>query len=96
MKAIVAALVAALATATVFTISSNAGLTNTVVQGATVGEAGAEERLVQANAPDPSYILYPEYVGALPYPNCYWMRVPVYDSNNEVIGWRGRPKSVCP
>src|SRR5262245_46964493 len=46
--------------------------------------------------PAPGYIGYPGYAAALPGANCYWTRMPMYDDEHNVIGWRGRPVAVCP
>jgi len=58
--------------------------------------AAANERAAYLAAPDPGYILYSGYAAILPGPNCYWTRMPVYDIDHTVIGWRGRPVAVCP
>jgi hypothetical protein len=47
-------------------------------------------------APRPDYIVYADDTAPLPGPNCYWTRVPVYDAEHNVVGWRGRPLAVCP
>ena len=47
-------------------------------------------------APGPGYVAYPAYAAALPGPNCYWTRMPVYDAYGNVVGWRGRPRLICP
>jgi hypothetical protein len=49
---------------------------------------GAGER--PADAP-PGYVYYPAYGEPLPGPNCYWFRMPVYDTYGNMVGWRGRP-----
>ena len=43
----------------------------------------------------PGYVYYPAYGGQLPGPNCYWFRLPVYDSYGNMVGWRGRPQAFC-
>jgi hypothetical protein len=57
---------------------------------------GAPVRPAYVAAPDPGYIADPEYAATLPGPDCYWSRMPIYDSDHSVIGWRGRPVAVCP
>ena len=46
-------------------------------------------------APQAGYVAYPAYYAALPGPNCFWTRRPVYDAYGNVVGWRGRPVAVC-
>jgi hypothetical protein len=53
---------------------------------------GAGER--PADAP-PGYVYYPAYGEPLPGPNCYWFRMPVYDTYGNMVGWRGRPAAFC-
>jgi hypothetical protein len=53
---------------------------------------GASER--PADAP-PGYVYYPAYGEPLPGPNCYWYRMPVYDTYGKMVGWRGRPVAFC-
>jgi hypothetical protein len=53
---------------------------------------GAGER--PADAP-PGYVYYPAYAEPLPGPNCYWFRMPVYDTYGNMVGWRGRPVASC-
>jgi hypothetical protein len=53
---------------------------------------GAGER--PAEAP-PGYVYYPAYGEPLPAPNCYWYRMPVYDTYGNMVGWRGRPVAFC-
>jgi hypothetical protein len=43
----------------------------------------------------PGYVYYPAYAGYLPGPNCYWFRVPLYDTYGNMVGWRGRPQAFC-
>jgi hypothetical protein len=57
---------------------------------------GAYLRPAYVTAPEPGYIIYSDYAAALPGPSCYWTRLPIYDSDRSVIGWRGRPVAVCP
>ena len=59
------------------------------------GDATNSEPLYVA-APRPDYIAYADDATPLPGPNCYWTRVPVYDAERNVVGWRGRPLAVCP
>jgi hypothetical protein len=84
---------AALAAATEASLAGASG--DGSVRGAIVGDM-ANERPAYLPAPDPGYIAYPKYAAALPAPTCYWTRIPVYDSQGNVIGWRGRPVAVCP
>ena len=65
-------------------------------QGALVVSAAANLRPTYVTSPEPGYIVYAGYAGALPAPTCYWTRNPIYDSDRTVIGWRGRPLAVCP
>ena len=95
MKAILTALAAAAtlaaATATSFAADS-VRLTGALV----VSAAANVQPPAYLAKPEPGYIVYAGYAGALPGPNCYWTRMPVYDSIGKVIGWRGRPVAVCP
>jgi hypothetical protein len=72
-----------------------AGIGAGVVGGLIVGSAIANSRPAYVVAPGPGYIAYPAYAAALPGPNCYWTRMPVYDRFGNVRGWRGRPVAVC-
>jgi hypothetical protein len=72
-----------------------AGIAAGVVGGLIVGSAIANSRPAYVVAPAPGYIVYPRYAAALPGPNCYWTRMPVYDRFGNVVGWRGRPVAVC-
>jgi hypothetical protein len=96
MKTILTALAAAATLAFVIPASSGAGLVEDFVAGAIVGNATADERPAYVAVPDPGYIVYSGDAAALPGPSCYWTRMPVYDSDRTVIGWRGRPVAVCP
>ena len=73
-----------------------AGLIGGIAAGAIVGSAIANSRPAYVVAPGPGYIAYPGYAVALPGPNCYWTRMPVYDAYGNPVGWRGRPVAVCP
>lgn len=46
----------------------------------------------------PGYVPYEGYYAAAPVgcPGGFWTRVPVYDPYGNVVGWRGRPRFVCP
>jgi hypothetical protein len=66
------------------------------VTGAIVGGSAEEARPAYVAVPYPGYIAYSDHAAALPGPNCYWTRKPVYDVDRKVIGWRGRPVAVCP
>ena len=46
--------------------------------------------------PDPGYIHYSESGLAPLAPGCEWVRMPTYDSERHVVGWRGDPVGVCP
>jgi len=72
-----------------------AGLAAGIIGGAIVGSAIANSRPAYVVAPGPGYVAYPSYYAALPGPNCYWTRMPVYDAYGNVVGWRGRPVAVC-
>ena len=63
---------------------------------AIVGTPAADARPAYVATPEPGYIVYTGYAAALPAPSCYWTRMPVYDFDHNVIGWRGRPTAVCP
>src|SRR5258706_6738654 len=98
MKTILIVLVtAATATLAVATAASpRADLIDGFVRSAIVGKVAADAQSAYPAAPNPDYIAYSHYAAALPGPSCYWTRMPVYDSNHNVIGWRGRPVAVCP
>jgi len=90
MKAILTALVAA----AIITAASAASF---AAEGAASSTRVATNlRPIYLTAPEPGYILYSGYTAALPEPTCYWTRMPIHDSTNKVIGWRGRPVAVCP
>jgi hypothetical protein len=92
---LIVAATALLAVATA--VSSRADLIDGFVRKAIVGKASPEDaRSAYLRAPDRDYIAYPGYSAMLPNPSCYWTRMPVYDSNDKVVGWRGRPVAVCP
>jgi hypothetical protein len=57
---------------------------------------GASVRPAFVAVPEPGYIVYSDQTAVLPAPNCYWTRMPIYDADRTVIGWRGRPIAVCP
>jgi hypothetical protein len=65
------------------------------VAGAIVGSAIANSQPAYVVAPPVGYVAYPAYYAALPGPNCFWTRRPVYDAYGNVVGWRGRPVAVC-
>ncbi len=71
-----------------------AGVVGGLLAGAIIGSAVANSRPAYV-APGPGYVAYPAYAAALPGPNCYWTRMPVYDYYGNVVGWRGRPVAVC-
>jgi hypothetical protein len=93
-KPILNTLVVAAALAATTVASLGAGWVDDFVAGA-IGK-GAHVRPAYVAAPEPGYIADPDYTAALPTPNCHWMRMPIYDSDHSVIGWRGRPVAVCP
>jgi hypothetical protein len=72
------------------------GLAAGIVGGAIVGSAIANSQPAYVVAPGAGYVAYPGYAVALPGPNCYWTRMPIYDAYGRVVGWRGRPVAVCP
>ncbi len=94
MKTTLTALIAAAALAATAVGSFGAGLVD--VTDAIVGSATADARPAYVAVPDPGYIVYSGYDAVLPGPNCFWTRMPVYDNDRSVIGWRGRPVAVCP
>jgi hypothetical protein len=81
-----------------FTVSTPAWSGNEAVAlaGNLVLSAPTGEQPLFPTAPSPGYILYSGYTGPLPAPNCYWTRMPIYDAERNVVGWRGRPIAVCP
>jgi hypothetical protein len=66
------------------------------ITGAIVAADTANSEPLYVAAPRPDYIAYADDAAPLPGPNCYWTRVPVYDAEHTVVGWRGRPLAVCP
>ena len=96
MKTALTAFAAAACLSAATATSPAAGLLDGSAAGVIIGKVAANERPTYLAAPDPGYILYPGHVGALPDPSCYWTRMPIYDSDHNVIGWRGRPVPVCP
>jgi hypothetical protein len=95
MKTIFTALVVAAATMGVATTAS-LGAESVSVTGAIVMSAATDDQPLYLAAPQPGYIIYSGHTDALPGPNCYWTRLPVYDADRKVVGWRGRPAAVCP
>ena len=69
------------------------GIAAGLVGGAILGSAIASSRYY---APPPGYVYYPAYAEPLPEPDCYWARSPIYDPAGNVVGWRARPRMVCP
>ena len=94
MKATLAVLGAAATLAAATSASFGAGSVS--VTGAIVVDPAANVRPAYVAAPAPGYIVYSDHDAVLPGPNCYWTRMPLYDNNRTVIGWRGRPVAVCP
>jgi hypothetical protein len=70
------------------------GLAAGLVGGAIIGGAIASSRYYAP--PPPGWAYYPAYARPVPAPDCYWARAPIYDSYGDVVGWRGRPRLVCP
>ena len=70
------------------------GLAAGLVGGAIIGGAIASSRYHAP--PPPGWAYYPAYGEPVPGPDCYWARMPVYDPAGNVVGWRGRPRLVCP
>ena len=103
LTALVAATTLAAATAAIPTTADarcvgcavGVGVAAGLIGGAIVGSAIANSRPAYVVSPGPGYVAYPSYAVALPGPNCYWTRRPVYDAYGNVIGWRGRPVAVC-
>jgi hypothetical protein len=96
MNKVLIALFAAATLAIGIAASSGAGLVSDFVAGAIGGSAAEDtQSAAYVAAPQPGYINY-SYAAALPRQSCYWTRMPVYDSNERLIGWRGRPVAVCP
>src|SRR5262249_42414786 len=95
LTALVAAAVIATATAAAptqadarcFGCAVGAGVVGGLVAGAIIGSAVANSRPAYVVAPGPGYVAYPAYAAALPGPNCYWTRMPVYDAFGNVVGW---------
>ena len=73
------------------------GILGGVAAGAIIGGAIANS-YGPGYVVQPGYAAYPGYYAAAPV-GCYggyWTRVPVYDPYGNVVGWRGRPRFVCP
>jgi hypothetical protein len=96
MQMICTAFLAAASLAAAATASVGAGLVDGIAGSAIVGKPAEDVRPAYLAGPDQGYIVYSGYAAALPAPTCYWTRMPVYDSDRNVIGWRGRPVAVCP
>ena len=97
MKAILTALAAgaALAAATSASFGTSSSIDD-FLKVAIVGKGAADAPPAYSARPEKGYIVYTGYAAALPAPSCYWTRMPVYDFDHNVIGWRGRPVPVCP
>src|SRR5215472_16504788 len=96
MKKALTALFAAAALAAGVAVALGGGLVGEFVASTIGGSAGEGARsATYAVAPQPGYVTYSSGA-ALPRPSCYWTRMPVYDSNSHLIGWRGAPLAVCP
>ena len=94
MKVVLAALFAAATLAAA--AATSLGADTVRVTGPIVVSAATELRPAYVTSPDPGYISYADNSAALPGLNCYWTRLPLYDLDHNVIGWRGRPVAVCP
>jgi hypothetical protein len=95
MKTILIALAAASILFAATAASSSASSVDDFVAAAIVGR-GTDSRPAYVVVPQPGYIVYSGYSAPLPAPGCYWTRMPLYDSDSSVIGWRGSPLAVCP
>ena len=73
------------------------GILGGVAAGAIIGGAIANS-YGPAYVVQPGYAPYPAYYEGPPVgcPGGYGARVPVVDPYGNVVGWRGRPRSVCP
>jgi hypothetical protein len=94
MKAILIAIgvVATLVAATALSLGGDSvQVTRAIVAGPFTPEPPA-----YPTEPHPSYIAYADHGLAVPAPGCYWMRLPIYDAERNVVGWRGHPVAVCP
>lgn len=94
MNAIVIAIgvVASLVAATTFSLGGDSvQVTRSIVAGPPALKSPA-----YAAKPRPGYIDYAHHDAAVPAPGCRWTRLPIYDAEGEVVGWRGRPVAVCP
>jgi nucleoside phosphorylase len=96
MKKALTALTGAVCLAAATATSFAGGFVEVSAAGAIIGKVAANERPSYLDAPSPGYIIYSGHAGALPDQTCYWTRMPIYDSDHNVIGWRGRPLPVCP
>ena len=83
--------VGSLAAATTFSLGGDL----VQVTGAIVAGPPAPEPPAYPIEPRPGYIAYGDYDIAVPGPGCYWTRMPIYDPDRNVVGWRGRPMAVC-
>jgi hypothetical protein len=95
MKTILTALAAASTLFAATAASSSASLIDDFVATAIVGK-GPDVRPAYVAMPQPGYIIYSGHSAPLPAASCYWTRMPLYDSDRSVLGWRGRPVAVCP
>ena len=94
MKTLLAAIVGTSAFAFATTAWSGTGYLKVPDSIITSEEATVQPSYLAAQRPE--YIVYSDSAAALPGPNCYWTRQPVYDADFKVVGWRGRPLAVCP
>jgi hypothetical protein len=95
MKTALMALIPAAGLVTVAGVFA-AGLTEVSTTGTAATKVAAAQQPSYLAAPNPGYIVYTGHAGALPDASCYWTGMPIYDSDRNVIGWRGRPVPVCP
>lgn len=61
-----------------------------------VPNANVDSQPLFPATPYAGYVVYSGYAGPLAAPSCYWTRLPVYDAERNVVGWRGRPVAICP
>ena len=96
MKTILVAIavVASLAAATV--LSRGGDSIKVTNAGAIIAGPPPPARPAYPKVPHPGYIAYADYDLAVPAPQCYWTRLPVYDADRNIVGWRGSPVAVCP
>ena len=67
-----------------------------LVTRAIVTGTSSTEPLAHSAEPHTGYIAYEDRNLTPPEPGCSWIRLPIYDTERNVVGWRGRPLVVCP